>query len=161
MESKTDDKSSTVMDSTKKRSSLSRIFRMKTSKSSLDGGAKSVDDSTKRSTLSRLLNLRKSDGVKEELDQSASKSRLSEGSNSNNVNSKRGLFLKILILIIFQSNIFPSPKGSLIMRSLVVPWLSRRTSSVNVIAPNNILEDITIQVDPEVPQEVISSTTNF
>ncbi|CAO1402372.1 unnamed protein product [Diamesa tonsa] len=139
MESKTDDKSSTVMDNTKKRSSLSRIFRMKTSKSSLDGGGKNVDDSTKRSTLSRLLNLRKSDGVKDEIEQSASKARLSEGNGSNS-NSKR---------------------GSLIMRSLVIPWLSRRSSSLNVTAPINILEDITIQVDPEVPQEVISSTTNF
>lgn len=106
MESKTDDKSSTVMDNTKKRSSLSRMFRMKTSKSSLEGGAKNVDDSMKRSTLSRLLNIRKSDGVKEELEQPASKSRLSEGSNGTNINSKRGLFLKILIFIIFQSNIF-------------------------------------------------------
>lgn len=97
MESKTDDKSSTVMDNTKKRSSLSRIFRMKTSKSSLDGGGKNVDDSTKRSTLSRLLNLRKSDGVKDEIEQSASKARLSEG-NGSSVNSKRGLFYKILIL---------------------------------------------------------------
>lgn len=110
MESKTDDKSSTVMDSTKKRSSLSRMFRMKTSKSSLDGGAQNVNDSAKRSTFSRLLSLRKSDGVKDEIEQSASKSRLSEGSDSNIVNSKRGLFLKIFILIIFQSNIFHLPK---------------------------------------------------
>lgn len=103
MESKTDDKSSTVVENNKKRSSLSRIFRMKTSKSNLDGGAKNVEDSAKRSTLSRILNLRKSDGAKEEIEQSASKSRLSEG--SQNSTSKRGLFVKIFILIIFQSNI--------------------------------------------------------
>lgn len=47
------------------------------------------------------------------------------------------------------------------MRSLVIPWLSRRSSSVHIIASNNVLEDITIQADPEAPQEVVSSTTNF
>ena len=96
IESKADEKS---QDISKKRGSLSRMFRMKTSKSSLDGGVKILDDSVKRSTLSRLLNLRKSDGVKEEIQESASKSRLSEGNNSASTNSKRGLFFKIFILI--------------------------------------------------------------
>lgn len=108
MEFKTDNKSSTVVDNNKKRNSLSRMFRMKASKSNLDGGAKNVEDSTKRSTLSRLLKLRKSDGAKEEIEESASTSRLSEG--SQNATSKRSLFVKIFILIIFQSNISLLPK---------------------------------------------------
>lgn len=91
IESKPEDKSLAVMDNTKKRGSLSRMFRMKSSKSSLNGGVKMVDDSVKRSTLSRLLNIGKSDSVKDEINTTASKLGLSEGSNSPTSSSKRGL----------------------------------------------------------------------